>query len=251
MVRSGQALGPVPAARSTPVSAAAARWNGISRGEVIAVKATTVKGVMTSSVVAVRENADFKEMVGVMRSRRISAFPVIDMSGRVLGVVSEADLLVKETTPALPQGAIRLPWRLREQSKAAGVTAAELMTKPAVTVHEDAPVAEAARLMQSRKVKRLPVVDGNGRLRGIITRTDVLSVFERPDDEIWDEVIKEVIIGEFGLDPEMFVVTVRSGIVTVTGSVERRADALSLLATIRHLEGVIGVRDRLSYPAES
>lgn len=213
-------------------------------------KVTTVKGVMTDSVVAVREDADFKEMVTVMRSRRISAFPVIDTSGRVLGVVSEADLLLKETTPALPQGAIRLAWRLRDRSKAAGMTAAELMTKPAVTIREDAPVAEAARLMQSRKVKRLPVVDGNGRLRGIITRTDVLSVFERPGYEIWDEVIKDVIAGEFGLDPEMFVVTVQSGIVTVTGSVDRRPNALSLLATIRHLEGVIGVRDRLSYPAE-
>jgi CBS domain-containing protein len=218
---------------------------------VIAVKATTVKGVMTSSVVAVREDADFKEMVTVMRGRRISAFPVIDASSLVVGVVSEADLLLKETIPALPQGAIRLTWRLNDRSKAAGVTAAELMTKPAVTIHEDAPVAEAARLMQSRKLKRLPVVDGNGRLRGIITRTDVLSVFERPDHEIWDEVIKDVIAGEFGLDPELFVVTVRSGIVTITGSVDRRADALSLLASIRHLEGVIGVRDRLSYPTES
>ena len=215
-------------------------------------KVTTVKNVMSSSVVAVRENADFKEMVTVMRSRRISAFPVIDSFSRVLGVVSEADLLLKETTPALPQGAIRLAWRPRDRSKAAaGVTAAEVMTKPAVTIGEDAPVAEAARPMQSRKVKRLPVVDDNGLLRGIITRTDVLSVFERPDTEIWDEVIKDVIAGEFGLDPDLFVVTVASGIVTVTGSVERRADALGLLATIRHLEGVIGVRDRLSYPAES
>jgi CBS domain-containing protein len=218
--------------------------------EVIAMKMTTVKSVMTSSVVAVREDADFKEMVTAMRSRRISAFPVIDSSDRVVGVVSEADLLLKETTPALPEGAIRLAWRFRERSKAAGVTAAEVMTKPAVTIHEDAPVAEAARLMQSRKVKRLPVVDDNRRLRGIVTRTDVLSVFERPDYEIWDEVIKDVITGEFGLDSEMFVVTVASGIVTVTGSVDRRSDALSLLATIRHLEGVIGVRDRLSYPAE-
>lgn len=222
----------------------------MSGGEVIAVKATTVKGVMTSTVVAVREDAGFKEMVTVMRSRRISAFPVVDVSGRVLGVVSEADLLLKETTSALPQGAIRSAWRLRERSKAAGLTAAEVMTKPAVTIHEDAPVAEAARLMQSRKVKRLPVVDGNGRLRGIITQTDVLSVFERPDHEIWDEVIKDVIAREFALDPEFFVVTVRSGVVTITGSVDRRADALGLLATIRHLEGVIGVRDRLSYPRD-
>ncbi len=213
-------------------------------------KVTTVKGVMTSSVVAVREDADFKEMVTVLRSRRISAFPVIDASGRVIGVVSEADFLLKEATPPLPQGAIRLAWRLKDRSKAAGVTAAEIMTKPALTIHEDAPVQEAARLMQSRKVKRLPVVDAEGRLRGIVSRADLLSVYERPDHEIWDEVVKGVISGEYGLDPELFVVTVRSGIVTVTGSMGRRADALSLLGTIRYLEGVIGVRDRLSYPAE-
>jgi CBS domain-containing protein len=220
------------------------------RGEVIAVKVTTVKGVMTSSVVAVREDADFKEMVAVLRSRRISAFPVIDASGRVIGVVSEADFLLKEATPPLPEGVIRLAWRLKDRSKAAGMTAAEIMTKPAVTIHEDAPVQEAARLMQSRKVKRLPVVDGEGRLRGIVSRADLLSVYERPDHEIWDEVVKSVISGEYGLDPELFVVTVRSGIVTVTGSMGRRADALSLLGTIRYLEGVVGVRDRLSYPAE-
>jgi len=215
------------------------------------VQVTTVKSVMTSSVVAVREDADFKEMVAVMRSRRISAFPVIDASGRVIGVVSEGDLLLKETAPALPQGAIRLAWRLKDRSKAAGTTAAEVMTKPAITIGEDARVAEAARLMQSRKVKRLPVVDGNGRLRGIVTRTDLLSVFERPDHEIRDEVVKDVIAGEFGLDPGLFVVTVQSGVVTITGPVRHKAHALSLLATIRYLEGVVGVRDRLSYPTDS
>ena len=104
--------------------------------------------------------------------------------------------------------------------------------------------------MQSRRVKRLPVVDDYGRLRGIVSRADVLSVFERPDEEIWNDVIKELIVGEFGLDPEMFVVTVRSGVVTVTGSVDRHADAVGLLGAIRHMEGVVAVRDRLSYPKE-
>ena len=216
----------------------------------IAVKATTVRDVMTTSVVAVRENADFKEMVTELRSRRVSAFPVLDAADRVIGVVSEADLLSKEAAPELPQGLVRLAWQLTERSKASGVTAAEVMTKPAVTIGEAAPVAEAARLMQSRRVKRLPVVDNDGRLRGIVSRADVLSVYERPDQEIWDDVVKGAIIGEFGLDPEMFVVTVRSGVVTVTGSVDRRADALGLLGAIRHLEGVIALRDRLSYPHE-
>jgi CBS domain-containing protein len=223
-------------------------WNLERR--VIAMRATTVRDVMSASVVAVREEANFKEMVTVMRSRRVSAFPVLDNADKVIGVVSEADLLFKEAAPDFPKGLVRLSWRLTERSKADGVTAAEVMTKPAVTISEDAPVAEAARLMQSRRVKRLPVVDDYGRLRGIVSRADVLSVFERPDEEIWNDVIKEVIVGEFGLDPEMFVVTVRFGVVTVTGSVDRRADALGLLGAIRHMEGVVALRDRLSYPRE-
>jgi CBS domain-containing protein len=215
---------------------------------VVAVKTTTVQGVMTASVVAVREDADFKEIVTALRSRRISAFPVLDAAGRVIGVVSEADLLAKEATPGPPPGLVRLAWLLKERSKATGVTAAEIMTKPAVTIREDATVADAARLMQSHRVKQLPVVDGAGRLRGIVSRADVLTVFERPDAEIRDEVVKGIIVAEYGLDPELLAVTVRSGIVTVTGSVERRADALGLLGAIRHAEGVVGVRDRLSYP---
>jgi CBS domain-containing protein len=225
----------------------ALNWNH-DKGGVVAVKTTTVQGVMTASVVAVREDADFKEIVTALRSRRISAFPVLDEAGRVIGVVSEADLLAKEATPGPPPGLVRLAWLLKERSKATGVTAAEIMTKPAVTIREDATVADAARLMQSHRVKQLPVVDDVGRLRGIVSRADVLSVFERPDAEIRDEVVKGIIAAEYGLDPELLAVTVRSGIVTVTGSVERRADALGLLGAVRHAEGVVGVRDRLSYP---
>jgi CBS-domain-containing membrane protein len=215
--------------------------------KVIAMKGTKVKDVMTTGVVAVREDAGFKDMVTVMRSRRISAFPVIDADDRVIGVVSEADLLLKETTPALPQGMTRLAWRLRQRSRAEGMTAREVMSTPAVTVSEDTPVGQAARLMQSRLVKRLPVVDSRGTLRGIVSRADLLSVYERPDTEIRDEVVKDVLVGQFGLDDLMFVVTVRSGVVTITGPVDKRAVALSLLATIKYVEGVVGVRDRLSY----
>ncbi len=216
----------------------------------IAVKATTVKDVMTTTVVAVRENADFKEMVAGLRSRRVSAFPVLDDADRVIGVVSEADLLLKEAAAAGAPGLSRLSRRLTERSKAEGVTAAEVMTKPAITISQDATVPEAAQRMQSRRVKRLPVVDDDGRLRGIVSRADVLSVFERPDQEIWDDAVKGVITGEFGLDSELFVVTVKSGVVTVTGSVDRRADAMGMLAAIRHIEGVVALRDRLSYPSK-
>lgn len=216
----------------------------------IAMKGTKVKDVMTANVIAVREDAGFKEMVATMRSQRISAFPVIDAWGQVIGVVSEDDLLLKATVPALPPGLTRLAWRLRQRSKADGMTAGEVMTRPAVTVSEDAFVGEAARRMQSRLVKRLPVVDSSGTLRGIVSRADLLSVYERPDTEIHDEVVKAVLIGEFGLDEQEFAVTVNSGVVTITGPVAKRAVALSLLAAIRHAEGVVGVRDRLSYPEQ-
>jgi CBS domain-containing protein len=209
------------------------------------VKETAVKDIMTIRVVAVREEATFKEMVAALRSFRISAFPVLDAADRVIGVVSEADLLAKEAGPALGRRA----WRPKERAKATGVIAADVMTTPAVTVAEDASAGEAAALMRLRRVKRLPVVDRYGHLRGIVSRVDVLTVYERPDREIWDEVVKGVLLGEFGLDPEMFVVTVRSGVITVTGSIDKRTVALGVLNAIRHVEGVVALRDRLSYPA--
>jgi CBS domain-containing protein len=208
----------------------------------------TVADVMTSRVVAVHKDADFKHIVTALRRFRVSACPVIDEIGRVIGVVSEADLLFKQADPELPAGLVRLNWRLKEQCKASAVTAEELMTSPAIAIEPDAAVAEAARAMQRKQVKRLPVVDEDGRLVGIVTRSDVLSVFERPDTDIWDEVTRIVLSREFGLDPLSFDVEVWSGIVTIAGSVDDREAALNLLARIRHAEGVVSVRDRLSYP---
>lgn len=142
-----------------------------------------VRDVMTRQVVAVKADADFREIVAALRRYRVSACPVIDDAAKVVGVVSEADLLYKQTEADLPSGMIRLQWRLDEKCKATGVTAGELMTTPAVTTYPAALVVDAARLMQERKVKRLPVVSGGGQLVGIVSRVDVLSVYERPDAE--------------------------------------------------------------------
>ena len=210
----------------------------------------TVKDVMTTRVVALREGADYKEIVSALRRYRVSACPVIDDAGRVIGVVSEADLLYKEADPAMPLGLVRLSWRLGEQSKATAVTAEQLMTAPAVATQPGASLAEAARLMQDRQVKRLPVVAHDGRLVGIVTRSDLLSIFERTDADIWDEVVKVILAEEFRLDANFFDITVRSGIVTISGLVDQRRTALSLLARVRHAEGVVSVRDRLTYPPE-
>lgn len=209
---------------------------------------TLVQDVMTTRVISVTEGAGYKDIVTLLRRHRVSAVPVLDAAGRVTGVVSEADLLMKQTAPALPVGAVRLAWRLRERSKASACTAAELMTSPAVSVRADADVAKAARLMRDRNVRRLPVTGADGRLVGIVSRTDVLSVYERPDEQIRDEITTCVIAGRLLLDPLDFDVTVTSGIVTIAGRVESGAVALSLLAAIRNVEGAVAVRDRLTYP---
>jgi len=211
---------------------------------------TTVSDVMTRRVIALREDAHYKDIVTALRHYRVSACPVIDDGGRVIGVVSEADLLYKQTDPEMPIGLIRLNWRLHEQTKATAVTASELMTSPPIVIDPSASIRTAARTMQDKQVKRLPVARADGRLVGIVTRSDVLSVFERLDADIWDEVAKVILDEEFGLDPDNFDVTVGSGVVTISGGIDRRDIALRLLARIRHAEGVVGIRDRLSYPDE-
>ena len=129
-----------------------------------------------------------------------------------------------------------------------GLTAAELMTRPAVTIGPDEPASHAARLMYSKRVKRLPVVSADGTLIGIVTRSDVLSVYRRPDAAIGHEITEDLILGTFRCDPARFDVTVKSGVVTIAGSPETAETGREIIAAARHVEGVVAVRDRLSYP---
>src|ERR1700752_5228629 len=110
----------------------------------------TVGDVMTTRVIAVSQNADFKHIAHMLREFRVSACPVVNDRGVVVGVVSEADLLYKPADPDLPVGLTRLKWKLGEESKVTAITADRLMTSPAVTISPDAPVGVAARVMQDR-----------------------------------------------------------------------------------------------------
>jgi len=208
----------------------------------------TVKDVMTTHVVAVRKNASFKDMAISLREHRVSAFPVLDDDDRVVGVVSEADLLAKEALDLAAPGLMASVLRHREQAKATGVTAADLMTRPPVTIGPLEPVTHAARLMHARKVKRLPVIDEAGRLVGIVARSDVLSVYSRPDADIGHEITERVMLDTLLTDPARFTVTVKDGIVTVQGIPETAVVGHDMIEEIRHVEGVVSVRDRLSYP---
>jgi CBS domain-containing protein len=206
-----------------------------------------VRDVMTTSVIAVRGDTSFKEMAGILGRSQVSGFPVIDQAGKVVGVVSETDMLIKEADrgghPELFAG-LR---RSRDLQKAAAATAAELMTSPPVTIGPDEPVQHAAFLMYDRAVERLPVVDEAGRTVGIVSQVDVLSIFSRPDEEIRREVTDHVIRPGFLVDP---VVTVHDGIVTLSGRPETGQAGRDIIEAVRQIEGVVAVRDELA-PADN
>jgi CBS-domain-containing membrane protein len=207
-----------------------------------------VRDVMATRVVAVSNTASFKEMIVGMRKARVSAFPVVDDKGRVIGMVSHADMLDKEADLATGTGPLASVLRFRNHEKAAGVTAAELMTSPPVTAGPDTSLAEAARLMRDHRVKRLPVINATGHLIGIVSRADVLSIFTRPDADIHREAAEEVIAESILVDSRLVAATVHDGIVTLTGRPETNQAARDLVEAVRHIEGVIAVRDQLTYP---
>ncbi len=206
----------------------------------------TVRDVMTTRVVSVRKDASFKEMAAMLRSTRISAFPVIDDAGRVIGVVSEADLLVKEAVLADGTSMLAALRHFREEEKAAGVTAGDLMTSPAVTIGPEATVEAAARLMYDRRIKRLPVVNSAGRLLGIIGRVDVLAVFSRPDDEIRDEIVHQALPATMLTLPRDLKVAVHDGIATISGGPLSDQTGRAIVDAARHVQGVVAVRDRFN-----
>ncbi|HEU4427009.1 MAG TPA: CBS domain-containing protein [Pilimelia sp.] len=211
-----------------------------------------VRDMMTTDVVTVEASTPFKEIVARLAGRRVSAVPVLDVDGRVLGVVSEADLLLKEEQSDGEQG-VPLVWTRRrriEREKAAGTCAGELMTTPPVTVPPTATVAEAARRMHATGVKRLPVVGEDGRLLGIVSRADLLKVFARPDDAIRREIVDEVILRDLMMDPSRFFVRVEDGVVFLEGAVERRSLVPFVLRAVQGVEGVVRVEDRLTYDVD-
>lgn len=210
---------------------------------------TLVKDVMTTRVIWMEQDTPYTAIAAALRQHRVSAFPVLDPEGKVIGVVSEADLLAKL---ALEGGDGHMPGMIggilhhQQLEKARATTAAELMSALPVTVSPDDTVEHAARLMYLRRVKRLPVTGADDHLVGIISRTDLLAVYSHPDSDIREEVTAEVKLTS--ARPDMIGVAVRDGIVTLTGTAETSEAAHEVIRRTRHVEGVVSVRDRLSYP---
>jgi CBS domain-containing protein len=207
-----------------------------------------VGDVMTAQVVTVTKAARYKDVVRLMTEHKVNALPVITDRGRVIGMVSEADVLRKQEQNFRRFGT-GLPHRTRrERDQAKAHRAGELMTSPAITIHPEAPLGAAARLMNGHNIRRLPVVDATGSLIGIVSRRDLLSVFLRPDAEIAAEV-KDVISTILLEDADTISVAVRHGVVTLSGTLARKDLTPVAVRLASDVDGVVAVLDKLGGPA--
>ncbi|MCZ7462026.1 CBS domain-containing protein [Streptomyces sp. WMMC940] len=217
-------------------------------------KHSKVGSLMVGEVVSVVPSTPFKEVAKQLAEHDISGLPVLDEDDRVVGVVSETDLLARQAAagsgagPAVHAswyGAGGLPGGDRDAP-----TAGRLMSTPAVTVHAEDTIAEAARTMLRRGVERMPVVDEEDRLVGIVTRRDLLQVFLRPDPEIRLQVVEEVLVGALGLAPDAIDVHVVDGRVTLEGRLEAAGQIPVLVKLTEQMDGVVAVSQHLAAPSD-
>jgi CBS-domain-containing membrane protein len=214
---------------------------------------TLVTDVMTRDAVTVGPATTYAEILKTLRGKGISGVPVVGPDGRVMGVVSESDLLRKEEFKSPLEDAplnFESPAHQERRRRAEADTAYDLMSTPAITLGPASTVIEAARLMAMHHVTRLPVVDHRGLLMGIVSRGDLLKAFNRPDEEIRDEVTRDVVHRYLWQDATLVQVDVKDGVVTLRG----RLDVRSLIPIAERLtsvvEGVVRVVNELEYETD-
>jgi len=208
------------------------------------------RDVMTHRVITVRPETSVKDVAGLMLAHRVSGLPVVTLTGELVGIVTEADLLYKETPPDLGNVPLLrgLPafGRTAEISrKAEGLTAQDVMTAPVVTVEEDTPLREVAAIMVRRKINRVPVVR-DGRVVGIVSRADILRALTRTDEEL-AHAVREALLHDLWVDVQRIAVTVRDGVVTLEGTVDRRSERELVGRWVAALDGVVAVENRLTF----
>ncbi|MFF3625002.1 CBS domain-containing protein [Streptomyces sp. NPDC002467] len=187
----------------------------------------SVGDLMTPHAVTVRRTTAFKEIARLLKEFDITAVPVVDASRHPVGVVSEADLLDRR-----PDGG--------------AATAGELMTSPAITARSEWSVVRAARVMRRHGVKRLPVVDAEGGVIGVLSRSDLIRLFLRSDHAIQEEIVEDVLTRTLHIAPSTITVTVEDGLVTLSGLRPRRELLPVVLRLCQSVDGVVAVDDRLT-----
>ncbi|MBW5480609.1 CBS domain-containing protein [Streptomyces bambusae] len=218
---------------------------------------------MTGEVVRARPDTSFKELVRMLTAHRISGLPVVDDDDKVMGVVSQTDLTRRQAgrgrEGSVPRRMLRTLKRLADarSTAAPALTAGELMTSPAVTVHPEQRVVDAARTMERRHIDRLPVVDEEDRLIGITTRRDLLRVFLRTDEDIRADVAVAVSARATATQApaahriDGLHIDVRDGMVTMAGSPGPEVDTRAVIRAAWRVDGVVGVVNRLTAARES
>jgi CBS domain-containing protein len=214
--------------------------------------------IMVKDVVTAGPEASVKELATIMLERRISGMPVVDGGGRLLGIVSEGDLIRR---PEIDTDRVKLGWlrlllsdeaRARDFVKSHGRKAREVMTQPAISVTADAPLAEVVRLMERHRIKRLPVVE-QGKLVGLVTRTDLLrAVVARqalPRADVKDEELRAridaMLRDEDWASSAVVHVQVEGGVAQLWGTVESEDQREALLLAVRGVPGVKDVQPHL------
>ncbi|MFE2560936.1 CBS domain-containing protein [Streptomyces sp. NPDC059352] len=213
----------------------------------------TIDRLMTREVVSVHGDTPFKEIVRTLSQNQVTAVPVVDGEGRVVGVVSEGDLLRKTADQAAaPGGPPAVPnLKTWERAKAEGTRAEELMSAPAVCARPEWTVVEAAQLMEVQRVKRLVVVDGDDHLKGIVSRRDLLGIFLREDDDIRREIVEDVLGDTLRLEPSALAVHVHDGRVEISGRLPFRGMIPAIERMCAMVDGVVSVScTRLTYDVD-
>jgi CBS domain-containing protein len=204
-----------------------------------------VADVMATDVITVDKHAPYKHVARLLAENGLTSVPVLSGGGRVLGVISEADLLRKEER-AFGRVSAGLPRRThRERDQAEALTAARLMTSPAITIHPDAPLGAAARLMNAHHVTRLPVVSPSGEMIGVVSRRDLLTAYLRPDAEIAADVVG-ALAGLTAARGPRITVSVTDGEVVLTGTVPRASVIGTAVKIASDVDGVVTVTNRLT-----
>lgn len=201
----------------------------------------SVDQVMTTSVITVTPETPISEVARILVDKGISGLPVVDPEGRVLGIVSEGDLLVREA------GHWSDEKRRARGGKADAQTAGEAMTAPALTIEPFRAIHAVAEIMITNHVNRLPVVDADGRLLGIVSRADLVRAFVRTDAQLEETIRTEVIIREMWLDPDKFEVSVDHGVAKVKGAVIKRSTAEVIARLLAMVPGVVSAETEITW----
>lgn len=214
--------------------------------------ATKVRDVMSAPVITIGPDVSLREAARVLLEHSISGLPVVDDFGQVMGLLSETDLLAKESGPEVLRHR-PLAWFLgespatqAEDAKIHAVKVSEAMTAPVIVIDPDDTVHAAAEMMVRRGVNRLPVID-DGRLVGIVTRADVIRSLLRPDEALAATIRDEIVRKVLWMDPEAVELTVADGLVRLGGTVDRRSTADLLERLARQVDGVLGVDNQLAW----